>query len=58
MSILNSVNNKITMTEEEKIKNVINIFCKDISKINILDECGWTPLYRTIIAGDLFASKY
>ena len=57
MSILNSVNNKITMTEEEKIKNVINIFCKDISKINILDECGWTPLYRTIIAGDLFASK-
>ena len=57
MSILNSVNNKITMTEEEKIKNVINIFCKDISKINILDECGWTPLYRTIIAGALFASK-
>ena len=59
MSILNSVNNneKKSMSEEEKIKSVINIFCKDITKINILDECGWTPLYRTIIAGDLFASK-
>ena len=59
MSFLNSVNNNIknTTSEKEKIKNVINIFCKDISKINILDECGWTPLYRTVIAGDLFASK-
>ena len=58
MSFLNSVDNgKNAMLEEEKIKNVINIFCKDLSKINILDECGWTPLYRTVIAGDLFASK-
>jgi len=59
MSYLNSVNNNIKniISEEEKTKNVINIFCKDISKINILDECGWTPLYRTVIAGDLFASK-
>ena len=59
MSLINSVNDKDKkiISEEEKIKNVINIFCKDISKINILDECGWTPLYRTVIAGDLFASK-
>ena len=59
MSLKNSVNikDKKIYSEQEKIKNVINIFCKDISKINILDECGWTPLYRTVIAGDLFASK-
>ena len=59
MSLINSVNNteKSTIINDEKIKTVINIFCKDISKLNILDECGWTPLYRTIIAGDLFASK-
>ena len=36
---------------------VINTFCKDLTKINTLDECGWTPLYRTIIADDLFATK-
>ena len=34
----------------------IQIFCKDLSKINIPDECGWTPLYRTIIAGDIFST--
>ena len=59
MSLLNSVNNpeKNQILTEEKIKNVLNIFCKDITKLNILDECGWTPLYRTIIAGDLLATK-
>ena len=34
----------------------LQIFCKDLSKINIPDECGWTPLYRTVIAGDIFSS--
>ena len=34
----------------------IQIFCKDLSKINIPDECGWTPLYRTVIAGDIFST--
>jgi len=60
MSLTNSFNNsnkKGIISEEEKIKNVINTFCKDISKINNLDECSWTPLYRTIIAGDIFATK-
>ena len=59
MSLLNSVNNpeKNQILTEEKIKNALNIFCKDITKLNILDECGWTPLYRTIIAGDLLATK-
>ena len=59
MSLLNSVNNneKNPILNDEKIKNVLNIFCKDIKNLNILDECGWTPLYRTIIAGDLFATK-
>ena len=59
MSLLNSVNNpeKNQILTDEKMKNVLNIFCKDITKLNILDECGWTPLYRTIIAGDLLATK-
>ena len=34
----------------------LQLFCKDLSKINHLDECGWTPLYRTVIAGDLFSA--
>ena len=35
----------------------LQIFCKDLSKINIPDECGWTPLYRTVIAGDIFSTS-
>ena len=34
------------------------IFCKDLSKINTLDECGWTPLYRSIISGDVSSTMY
>ena len=34
----------------------LQLFCKDLSKINIPDECGWTPLYRTVVAGDIFSS--
>jgi hypothetical protein len=25
-------------------ENNLQIFCKDLSKINELNECGWTPL--------------
>ena len=68
MSELKSVNNDIISRESSKeikqpdiiddtrIQEVLNIFCKDLSKINSLDECVWTPLYRTIVAGDLIAS--
>ena len=35
----------------------INLFCKDISKINNKDECGWTPLYRTVVSGILAATE-
>ena len=35
----------------------LNIFCKDISKINYRDECGWTPLYRTIVSGIVKATE-
>ena len=34
----------------------LQLFCKDLSKINIPDECGWTPLYRTVVAGDIFSA--
>ena len=68
MSELKSVNSEVISREtskdikqpdiidDTKIQEVLNIFCKDLSKINSLDECGWTPLYRTIVAGDLNAS--
>ena len=34
----------------------LQLFCKDLSKINLPDECGWTPLYRTVVAGDIFSA--
>ena len=35
----------------------IQLFCKDISKINQKDECGWTPLYRSVVSGILEATE-
>ena len=35
----------------------LQMFCKDISKINNRDECGWTPLYRTVVSGILNATE-
>ena len=34
----------------------LQLFCKDLSKINIPDECGRTPLYHTVLAGDIFSA--
>ena len=48
--------NIITKSNTVQNQKHLQIFCKDLSKINIPDECGWTPLYRTIIAGDIFSS--
>ena len=47
---------------ENKIDNqtdidYLQIFCKDISKINNRDECGWTPLYRSVVSGILHATE-
>lgn len=46
--------NPITSPEKTKI---ISTFCSSPSKINTPNECGWTPLYRTVIAGDLKATE-
>ena len=35
----------------------LQMFCKDITKINNRDECGWTPLYRTVVSGILDATE-
>ena len=35
----------------------LNLFCKDITKINNKDECGWTPLFRTVVSGILAATE-
>ena len=57
----NSVSNKETHTElnidVQKDTKYLNLFCKDISKINNKDECGWTPLYRTVVSGILEATE-
>ena len=54
-----NIETKLTLIpKKESIRdqNILKTFCKDISKINDLDECGWTPLYRTVVAGDIYAS--
>ena len=48
--------NLIPINNSMKNQKHLQIFCKDLSKINNQDECGWTPLYRTVVAGDIFAT--
>ena len=50
----NQSENKINIQTEP---NYLHIFCKEISKINHRDECGWTPLYRTVVSGILPATE-
>ena len=56
-----SVSNKESQSEHKlNSKNAteyLNLFCKDITKINTKDECGWTPLYRTVVSGILAATE-
>ena len=49
------LNKNYLISKNNSIQNNKNlqIFCKDLNKINIPNECGWTPLYRTVIAGDI-----
>ena len=49
----NSINSKEAVTESD----ILKLFCPDIKKINEKDECDWTPLYRSIISGNLKASE-
>ena len=49
----NSINSKEASSESE----ILKLFCPDIKKINEKDECDWTPLYRSIISGNLKASE-
>ena len=44
-----SINNLVNSKESELLK----LFCIDINKINEKDECNWTPLYRSVISGNL-----
>ena len=43
--------------ETQNDTEYLNLFCKDISQINKKDECGWTPLYRTVVSGILAATE-
>jgi hypothetical protein len=38
-----------------QIKNresIMKVFVSDIENLNAVNECGWTPLYRTIIGAN------
>ena len=53
------LNKKKLIPKNNSIQNnkTLQIFCKDLTKINIPNECGWTPLYRTVIAGDITSTN-
>ena len=45
--------------ESEKLpsSSPIRLFCNNLSEINIQNENGWTPIYRSIITNNLLALK-
>ena len=54
-SLSSYINNSFTLNQ---IDNILKTYCdSDINKINNQNEIGWTPLYRTVISGDLTASE-
>ena len=61
MSFMNnsSMNSNIQDLSNQIIpeSNPVHLFCESKGEINIPNEYGWTPLYRTIIAGNLKATE-
>ena len=58
ISLESSETNKIYEIKNlEKEDEILKLFCTDIEKINEKDECNWTPLYRSVIAGNLKATE-
>ena len=54
---LKESNNTINSKDLSSDSDLLKLFCPDINKINEKDECDWTPLYRSIISGNLKASE-
>ena len=54
---LNKNNSSIIKNESLKESEILKLFCCDIKKINEKDECNWTPLYRSIISGNIKATE-
>ena len=66
LSQFENTKDDINIQDNSKFENEISaqtesaylqMFCKDLTKINNRDECGWTPLYRTIVSGLLNATE-
>ena len=58
ISLESSETNKISEIKSlEKEDEILKLFCSDTEKINEKDECNWTPLYRSVIAGNLKATE-
>ena len=53
----NKTNNDIINKDTSKESEILKLFCNDIQKINEKDECNWTPLYRSIISGNIRATE-
>ena len=54
-SLSSYINNSFTLNQ---IDIILKTYCdSDINKINNQNEIGWTPLYRTVISGDLTATE-
>ena len=52
-----SKNEPKSKLDNQNDSEYLNLFCKDITKINNKDECGWTPLFRTVVSGILAATE-
>ena len=55
----NNTNKSINNNDKaiSKDSEILKLFCPDITKINEKDECNWTPLYRSIISGNIKATQ-
>ena len=47
----------LSFQEQSSENEILYFFCKDIKNINNKDQCNWTPLYRSIISGDIKATE-
>ena len=56
-SFESNVTGKFYNKDSKKEEEILKLFCPDIEKINEKDECNWTPLYRSVIAGNIKASE-
>ena len=53
----NKISNSLIKKKSLKELEILKLFCSDIKRINEKDECNWTPLYRSIISGNIESTE-